>query len=135
MHSNFVVPCTPALPPDQVKAVLDRAEAKHISVKSLTASLNRVMVKGKQKKLANLIAWDKLFNVNGFFYLGFLSRTFTIHRTAGERGGYFFNYTLPLLLTFRHLGISRAIIAERSPLRKASSQTWTWNLRFPSESR
>lgn len=56
MHSNFVVPCTPALPPDQVKAVLDRAEAKHISVKSLTASLNRVMVKEKQKKLANLIA-------------------------------------------------------------------------------
>ena len=56
MHSNFVVPCTPALPPDQVKAVLDRAEAKHIRVKSLTASLNRVMVKEKQKKLANLIA-------------------------------------------------------------------------------
>ena len=25
-----------------------------------------------------------------FFYLGFLSRTFTIHRTAGEGGGYFF---------------------------------------------
>ena len=25
---------------------------------------------------------------NNFFYLGFLSRTFTIHRTAGEGGGY-----------------------------------------------
>ena len=31
-----------------------------------------------------------------FFYLGFLSRTFTIHRTAGEGGGYFFKSSLPL---------------------------------------
>ena len=31
-----------------------------------------------------------------FFYLGFLSRTFTNHRTAGEGGGHFFNFSLPL---------------------------------------
>ena len=31
-----------------------------------------------------------------FFYLGFLSRTFTIHRTAGEGGGYLFNSSVPL---------------------------------------
>ena len=31
-----------------------------------------------------------------FFYLDFLSRTFTNHRTAGERGGHFFNSSLPL---------------------------------------
>ena len=31
-----------------------------------------------------------------FFYRGFLSRTFTIHRTAGEGGGYLFNSSLPL---------------------------------------
>ena len=31
-----------------------------------------------------------------FFYLGFLSRTFTNHRTAGEGGGRFFNSSLPL---------------------------------------
>ena len=30
-----------------------------------------------------------------FFYLGFLSWTFTIHRTAVEGGGYFFNSSLP----------------------------------------
>ena len=30
-----------------------------------------------------------------FFYLGFLSRTFTIHRTVGEGGGYLFNSSLP----------------------------------------
>ena len=40
-----------------------------------------------------------------FFYLGFLSRTFTIHRTAGEGGGYLFNSSLPLApasQTLRH---------------------------------
>ena len=31
-----------------------------------------------------------------FFCLGFLSRTFTIHGTAGEEGGYLFNSSLPL---------------------------------------
>ena len=31
-----------------------------------------------------------------FFYLGFLSRTFTIHRTAGEGEGYLFYSSLPL---------------------------------------
>ena len=31
-----------------------------------------------------------------FFYLGFLSRTFTNHRTAGEGRGHFFNSSLPL---------------------------------------
>ena len=31
-----------------------------------------------------------------FFCLGFLSRTFTIHGTAGEGGGYLFNSSLPL---------------------------------------
>ena len=31
-----------------------------------------------------------------FFYLGLLSRTFTIHGTAGEGGGYLFNSSLPL---------------------------------------
>ena len=40
-----------------------------------------------------------------FFYLGFLSCTFMIHRTAGEGGGYLFNSSLPLLpasQTLRH---------------------------------
>ena len=31
-----------------------------------------------------------------FFYLGFLSQTFTIHKIAGEEGGYLFNSSLPL---------------------------------------
>ena len=37
------------------------------------------------------------------FYLGFLSQTFTIHRTAGERGCYLFNFSLPLSLASRTL--------------------------------
>ena len=40
-----------------------------------------------------------------FFYLGFLSPTFTIRETAGEGGGYLFNSSLPLPLasqTLRH---------------------------------
>ena len=36
------------------------------------------------------------FPVSFFFYLGFLSRTFMINRTAGEGGGYFFRSSLPL---------------------------------------
>ena len=40
-----------------------------------------------------------------FFYLGFLSRTFTKHRIAGEGGGHFFNSSLllpPASQTLRH---------------------------------
>ena len=76
-----------------------------------------------------------VYNDNLFFYLGFLSRTFTIHRTAGEGVGYFFNSSLrfyhfhPL---HRHLDISRAITAESSPLHLSSSWTRTENLWIPS---
>ena len=48
----------------------------------------------------------------------FFSQTFTIHRTAGEGGGYFFNPSLPLSLA----GISREITAGGSPLHIVSSQ-------------
>ena len=57
-----------------------------------------------------------------FFYLGFLSRIFTIRRTAGERGGYFFKSSLPLS-PGPHIDISQVITAESSPLHVASS----WN--------
>ena len=69
-----------------------------------------------------------------FFYVGFLSQTFTIHRTAGEAAGYLFNFYhfYPL---HRHLDISRAITAESSPLHIASSGTRNGNLWFPSASR
>ena len=42
-----------------------------------------------------------------FFYLGFLLRTFTNHRTAEEGGEYFFNSSLPLppaSQTLKHSG-------------------------------
>ena len=38
----------------------------------------------------------KLFTVFFFFYLGFLLRTFTNDRTAGQGEGHFFNSSLPL---------------------------------------
>ena len=38
----------------------------------------------------------KSFPLNFFFYLDFLSRPVTNHRTAGEGGGHFFNFSLPL---------------------------------------
>ena len=56
-----------------------------------------------------------------FFYLGFLSRTFTIHGTAGKGEGI---YLLPVYHfhpLHRHLDITRAITAESSPLHIAYS--------------
>ena len=48
----------------------------------------------------NYLLWNSRFLIVScrffFFYLGFLSRIFTIHRTAGEGGGYLFNSSLPL---------------------------------------
>ena len=54
-----------------------------------------------------------------FFYLGFFSQTFTNHRTAGEGGGHFFNFPVPLppaSWTLRHwVGYyCRKIISGRS---------------------
>ena len=62
-----------------------------------------------------------------FFYLGFFSRAFTIHRTARKVGGYLFNssstitkhYFHPL---YRQLDNSRAITAEGTPLHIANIQ-------------
>ena len=45
----------------------------------------------------------KCSNFLFLFYLGFLSRTFTIHRTAGGAGGYLFNSSLPHPPTSRTL--------------------------------
>ena len=68
-----------------------------------------------------------------FFYLVFLSRTLTIHRTVGEEEGYFFNSSLQLPLTSQTL-ITQAITAESSPLHMASSPIRTGDLWFPSAS-
>ena len=38
-----------------------------------------------------------------FFYLGFFSRTFTIHRTVAEGGSYLFNSSLPFPLASQAL--------------------------------
>ena len=61
-----------------------------------------------------------------FFYLVFLSRTLTIHRTIHS--------SLPLPLTSQAL-ITQAITAESSPLHMANSPIRTGELWFPSASR
>ena len=65
------------------------------------------------------------FFVFFFCCLSFLSRTFTNHKAAGERRGYLFNFSLPLLLASQTLIHSRAITAESLPLHIASSRTQT----------
>ena len=62
-----------------------------------------------------------------FFLSGFLSQTFTIHKTAGEGEGYLYNSCLPLLLC-RHLEVSRAITVENSLLHIVNSPTLTVKL-------
>ena len=73
-----------------------------MSIKKLINTLNRYNSKRKGKKLSK-IGLGKVAEIpyilekkNVFFYLGFLSRTFTIHGAAGEGGGYPFNSSLPL---------------------------------------
>ena len=56
-----------------------------------------------------------------FFYLVFLSRTFVIHRTAGEEEAISLTPSYHLHLLRRHLDINPAITAESSPLHIASS--------------
>ena len=69
-----------------------------------------------------------------FFYLGFLSRTFTHYRTAEERGGIPLTPHYYLQLLDRQLNISRATTAESSTLHTASSWTRARNLWIPSAS-
>ena len=52
----------------------------------------------KPRDFGNEVAKYKNIDRTYFFiHLSFPSRTYTIHRTAGEQGGYFFNSSLPLL--------------------------------------
>ena len=70
-----------------------------------------------------------------FFYLGFLSRTSTNHRTAGEIGAISLTTHYHFHSLHRHLNISREIAAERSPLHIAGSRGRPGILWFPSASR
>ena len=63
-----------------------------------------------------------------FSYLGFLSRPFTNHRTAGEGEGNSLTPHYHFRPLHRHLDISRAITVGSSPLRIASSRTRTGNI-------
>ena len=77
----------------------------------------------------------QFLNAIPFFYLGFLSQTSTIYRTAAEGGGYFFNSSLPLPAASQTIDISWAITEENSPLHITSDRTRTENLWLPSPTR
>ena len=66
-----------------------------------------------------------------FFYDGFLSRTFTIHRTAGKGQGISLTPLYRYHPLHRQLDVSRVITTD-SPLHIASNLTRTGNLWFPS---
>ena len=73
---------------DQTKILDDKIKSNQAQY-----NLGREAVKISALRSKNLL--DK-YDLFFFSYLGFLSRTFTIHRTAGEGGGYLFNSSLPL---------------------------------------
>ena len=106
--------------------------------KALSTKVNKEPPLGLERRSQRFntspIVWLATRTIFFFFYLGFLSRTFTIHKTAGEGGGYLFNSSLPLPPAYRLLDISRVITAGSSPLRIAGSGTQTGNLWFPSAS-
>ena len=55
------------------------------------------MYKKKYNQVRLILAvFASIYLWNFFFYLGFLSRTFTHRRTAGEEAGHFFNSSPPL---------------------------------------
>ena len=73
--------------------------------KQLECEIFRLLLKHVSDHLSVLFqfAWLDIFFF--FFYLGFLSQTFTNHRTAREGGVYFFNSSLklpPASQTLRH---------------------------------
>ena len=88
----------------------------------------RVNPKCSWKLLSSYIGLVSSVRSFFFFYLGFLSRTFANHRTAGEGGGHFFNSSLPLSPASLS---SWAITVESSPLHIASTRTRSENLRLP----
>ena len=83
-----------------------------------------------QKYSGGIFKWKVPWN-----YKKVKRRTFTIHMTAGEGGGYLFTSLYHFHLLHRSSEISRAITSESSPFHTANSPTGTWNLWFRSASR
>ena len=112
-----------------------------------THLLSLTLLKVKSIRLSNYRGVKETF-VNGkstflissfsevfFFYLDFLTQTFTI---TGQQGKGEAISSTPLYHfhpLHRHLDISQAITAVSSPLRIVSRRTYTGNLWFPSASR
>ena len=61
-----------------------------VTIRKLANMMQRA-VNGGPWSLLNKVSHVPMCASAFFFYLDFLSRTFTIHRTAGEAGAYLFN--------------------------------------------
>ena len=82
------------------------------------------------KTLYVTVVISRVFVLTLFFiYLGFLSRTFTINRTAGEGKGISLTPLYQFQPLHRHLEISWAITAESSSLDISSSQNRSFRFR------
>ena len=74
----------------------NQMKGKEDKYHAILSSQDNVHVNIGTAQIENSICQKLLGIFFFFFYLGFLSRTFTIHGTAGEGGGYLFNSSLPL---------------------------------------
>ena len=83
--------------------------AKFLRTSFLQNTSGRLFLNSEETKPLKKSSSSEIFAALGiaselfFFYLGFLSRTFTNHWTVGEGGGHFFNSSRPLLPTLRTL--------------------------------
>ena len=75
-----------------------------INIYNANNELDHVKTLTDLSKILDCVDNILFFSFFFFFYLGFLSRTFTIHGTAGEGGGYLFNSSLPLPPASQTLG-------------------------------
>ena len=70
--------------------------------------------------------WEE-FQLNYFYYLGFLSLTFIFSQTSRGRGRPFLTPLFHFHLLHGPLDNHRVITAESSPLNRACDQIQTWN--------
>ena len=84
-------------------SVFSRTWAEYGEIRSISPYAVRMQENTDHKKSEyGHFSWSVYF-LSFSFYLGFLSRTFKIHRTAGKWVGYLFNFSLPLPPTLQAL--------------------------------
>ena len=88
--------------PNSIRTTIFKTFGKNISV-PLTELINLSFNQGKFPAVLKIASVTPTFKKGDFSIWVFLSRPFTIHRTAGEGGRHFFNSSLPLPSTSQTL--------------------------------